>query len=235
MSKTRIKAVLLDVGGPLVDDSGIDPVWNSRLLEMLPEYIGRKVTPEELEQVYIKVIKGYTPSVYSGAIWHFVRPDVQAFRKIRSAFDTLDFSSHYRLRPEAVKVCARLAEDYTLAFAANQPESTRKYLENQGILQYFTFREMSEEMPFSKPDLRFFMYISEKIGITPEECVMVGDRQDNDIVPAKRLGMRTIRFLTGLHRIQEARMPSELPDRTIESLTELPDAINDLQTRANGL
>lgn len=235
MPKIGIRAILLDVGGPLVDDSGIDPVWNTKLLEILPEYIGREVTPAELEQVYIDIIISYAPSVYSGAIWHFVQPDVKAFRKIRAAFDEIDFSSYYKLRPEAVSVCAELAEDYTLAVAANQPESTRRYLDNVSLLQYFTFREMSGEMPFSKPDLRFFMYISDKIGIPPEECVMVGDRQDNDIVPAKRLGMRAIRFLTGLHRIQEPRMPSEMPDRTIESLTELPGAINDLQTKIDSL
>ncbi len=225
----------MDVGGPLVDDSDIDPAWNSWLLEMLPQYIGREVTPQELEQVYNNVIKAYTPSVYSGAIWHFVKPDLEAFRKLRAALMSLEFSSYYKLRPEAVKVCADLALDYTLAFAANQAKSTRKYLDNVGLLQYFTFREMSADMPFSKPDLRFFMYISEKIGIAPEECVMIGDRQDNDIVPAKRLGMKAIRFLTGLHRIQQPRMPSELPDCTIESLAELPDAINDLQTQAVSL
>jgi len=235
MTDKGIKAVLIDVGGPLVDDSGIDQVWNNTFLKVLPEYIGREVSPEELAEVYKKVITAYAPSIFSAAIWHFVRPDVRAFRELRNVLDGLEFHRYYKFRPEAIEVCADLSEKFKLAIAANQPESTRQYLNREGLLKYFTFCEMSGETPYSKPDLRFFLYISNKIGIPPEQCVMVGDRQDNDIVPAKLLGMKTIRFKTGLHRNQEVRMPSELPDKIINSLNELPGAINALQIGADNI
>jgi HAD superfamily hydrolase (TIGR01549 family) len=229
MANTRIKAILIDVGGPLVDDTGMDTWWNNFMLEALPKLIGRKVTEEEIKEAQKKVIDSYAPSLYSGLIWYFVQPDVEKFQLLRAEFDRHDLSQYYRLRPEAAEICHLLSENYRLAIAANQPESTAGYLEEKGVLKYFAFKEMSGSMPYSKPDIRFFLYIAAWLELRAEECLMIGDRQDNDIVPAKRLGMRAIRFRAGTHMDQKARMPLELPDREVSSLKELPDAINDLQ------
>lgn len=229
MPNNRIKAILIDVGGPLVDDSGMDAWWNDYLLGALPNVIGRRVTEEEIEEANRKVIDAYTPSLYSGVIWHFVQPDIDKFRLLRGEFDRHDLSQYYRVRPDAIQICRRLSRDYKLAIAANQPESTARFLEDKGILKYFTFKEMSGSLPFSKPDIRFFLYIAAWLELRAEECLMIGDRQDNDIVPAKRLGMKAVRFRAGTHRNQKVRMPVELADREVSSLKELPDAINDLQ------
>jgi ribonucleotide monophosphatase NagD (HAD superfamily) len=47
---------------------------------------------------------------------------------------------------------------------------------------------------------------------------MIGDRIDKDIIPAKAIGMKTIRIRTGIHKNQEPRIPEEIPDITIERL-----------------
>jgi HAD superfamily hydrolase (TIGR01549 family) len=230
MANTRIKAILFDVGGPLVDDSGMDSWWNNYLLDALPKIIGRQVSKDEIEEANRKVIDSYAPSLYSGVIWHFVQPDVEKFRILRSEFDRHDLSQYYRVRPDAAEICHRLSGDYRLAIAANQPESTGRFLEEKGILKYFEFKEMSGTLPFSKPDIRFFLYIVAWMELKAEECLMIGDRQDNDIVPTKHLGMKAIRFHGGTHKDQKVRMPLELADREITSLKELPDAISDLQS-----
>jgi FMN phosphatase YigB (HAD superfamily) len=54
---------------------------------------------------------------------------------------------------------------------------------------------------------------------------MVGDRIDNDIAPAKALGMSTIRFRTGRHRRQKPRSPAEMPDAEVTDVQELEAAI----------
>ncbi|MBD3216674.1 MAG: HAD-IA family hydrolase [candidate division Zixibacteria bacterium] len=230
MLRSGIKAILIDVGGPLVDDSGIDIYWNDYLIKTLPDLIGREVTVDEIEEANRKSIESYAPSLYSATIWQFVRPDVEKFNKLRGHFDSLNLSRFYEFRDEAIDVCRKLSQKYTLAIAANQPASTADYLEEKGILQYFDFKEMSGSIAYSKPDYRFFLYIAHKLDMRPEDCVMVGDRQDNDIVPAKKLGMKTVRVMVGSHNEQKIRMPTEIPDATISSISELPDAINDLQS-----
>lgn len=43
-----------------------------------------------------------------------------------------------------------------------------------------------------KPDPKAFLYILGKMNIFPHEAIMVGDRLDNDILGAKKLGMRGV-------------------------------------------
>ncbi|MBS0522088.1 MAG: HAD family hydrolase, partial [Proteobacteria bacterium] len=64
------------------------------------------------------------------------------------------------------------------------------------------------------------------LGVAPAECIMVGDRIDNDIAPAKALGMATIRFRTGRHRRQKPRSPAETPDAEVTDVAELEAAIS---------
>ena len=57
---------------------------------------------------------------------------------------------------------------------------------------------------------------------------MVGDRIDNDIVPAKALGMAAILLRVGRHRRQKPRTPVEEPDVVVSDVLELEAAITTL-------
>jgi ribonucleotide monophosphatase NagD (HAD superfamily) len=61
----------------------------------------------------------------------------------------------------------------------------------------------------------------EKCKCRPEESIMVGDRIDKDIIPAKMIGMKTIRIKVGIHKNQEPRVPEEIPNLTVEKLEEI--------------
>ena len=67
-------------------------------------------------------------------------------------------------------------------------------LKRIGIQDYFNHLYTSAELGVRKPDPRFFERIVEKLEITPQECIMVGTDYERDIVPAKKVGMRTIFF-----------------------------------------
>ena len=54
---------------------------------------------------------------------------------------------------------------------------------------------------------------------------MVGDRLDNDIAAAGRLGLHTVRILRGLGAFQRPQSAGEEPEYTIRSLAELPDLV----------
>jgi ribonucleotide monophosphatase NagD (HAD superfamily) len=57
---------------------------------------------------------------------------------------------------------------------------------------------------------------------------MVGDRIDKDVIPAKQVGMRTIVVRVGLHRHQQPRIPFEIPDRELNSVVGLAEAVIDV-------
>ena len=50
---------------------------------------------------------------------------------------------------------------------------------------------------------------------------MIEDRIDEDIIPAMRIGMRTVRIKTGVYKSQEPRLPIEKENITVERIDEL--------------
>lgn len=56
-----------------------------------------------------------------------------------------------------------------------------------------SFEVFSPEVTgLKKPDAKAFRAVLERTGVFPEETVMVGDSLENDILPAKALGMKTV-------------------------------------------
>jgi FMN phosphatase YigB (HAD superfamily) len=80
----------------------------------------------------------------------------------------------------------------------------------------------SERWGVEKPDSSFFAHVVEEAGAPAEAIVYVGDRVDNDVVPARAAGLQAIRIRRGAH----ARIESPEGIATIGSLDELPEAID---------
>ena len=59
-------------------------------------------------------------------------------------------------------------------------------------------------------------------------CILVGDRLDKDIAPAKAAGMATIQFRSGRYRKQRPRSADETPDAVVTDVPELEAAIEAL-------
>lgn len=53
------------------------------------------------------------------------------------------------------------------------------------------------------------------------ETIMIGDRLDNDIVPAKQLGMKTIWVRQGFAKFQSVKNENEKPNYVIENIGEI--------------
>ena len=79
----------------------------------------------------------------------------------------------------------------------------------------------SAEMGISKPKKEIFTRALAMADCKPENAVMVGDRLDNDIRPAKELGMKTIRIRKGIAVYAKPSCEAEVPDDTVDSLSEI--------------
>lgn len=135
----------------------------------------------------------------------------------------------FELRPGIGELLAALHErGVPLGLVANQPADALARMDAAGIARYFSHRDVSGTHGFRKPDVRVFLHASEHLGVTPERCIVVGDRIDNDVAPARTLGMRTVLFRTGRHQEQQPRSWDEAPDaevRTVEELQRELDAL----------
>ena len=96
------------------------------------------------------------------------------------------------------------------------------YAVHEGFLRpHVDFAGSSERWGVQKPDPGFFASVVEKAGRPPEEILYVGDRVDNDVLPALAAGLRAVRIRRGAH----AHVESLDGTVTIGSLAELPEAL----------
>lgn len=81
------------------------------------------------------------------------------------------------------------------------------------LIDDFTF---SYSIRLGKPNIEIFNEAIKKVGISPNECIMVGDSLDKDIKPAIDLGMKTIWL-----NLNEEINDSIEPDIEIKSLNDI--------------
>ena len=135
-------------------------------------------------------------------------------------------SEEERPYPDAAPTLADLKRlGFRLGVIANQNPGTAQRLANWDLLRYFDVVAASAELGIAKPDPAIFRWALDRAGCEPDQALMVGDRLDNDVAPAKGLGFRTVRLLRGLGAYYRPQSADEEPDRTIRELAELPELL----------
>jgi HAD superfamily hydrolase (TIGR01549 family) len=138
---------------------------------------------------------------------------------------------HYRpedLQPDVRPTLETLSRSYRLGVLANQERWVREVLARDGLAGYFDVWAVSAEVGSEKPDPAIFEHALAEAGSPAERCVMVGDRLDNDIIPARRQGLKGIWLLRGEAPDEPTREQLAQADAAIGSLEELPAALDSL-------
>ena len=136
------------------------------------------------------------------------------------------WESEYEILYNNTKNCLKdLHEKYQIGIIANQKLGTEKRLIEFGIRKYIDVIIASAEEGVAKPDKRIFEIALKKAGCKAEQAVMVGDRIDNNIVPAKEMGMKTIWIKQGMGKYWKISNECEKADFVIDSLSELLDIL----------
>jgi putative hydrolase of the HAD superfamily len=225
----RYRAVLFDVGGPL----DLEFAWEIAVDGAIASACGLegiRVDQAMIEQASEVAVAAFAPDAYAHMIETLCGGDPRAIervgQRVRAMVGNLDV---FQLRPDIDGLLRRLrGRDLKLGIVANQPETARERLARAGIGELFDYQGLSALTGLRKPDPRAFLVAAEALGVTPPACVMVGDRIDNDIVPAKALGMAAIQLRGGRHRRQQPRSPAEAPDAVVTDVRELEEAITSL-------
>ena len=228
-----ISTLFFDVGETILDAEAQMDALAEVHRKVLIDF-GFTLTRSEYQQLDNVKIRSFVPSAMHAITWHFARPDVGLHNditcKLRSHYDEIR-QIESRLYPGVDGLLKNLANEYTLGLAANAPASVTDILEDLGVLRWFTYTDVSGSVGIKKPDQRFFETILANADTKASESVMIGDRLDNDIIPAKRIGMKTIWIRWGRYRIMEPRTPDEMPDATVADLREVLDAVAMLNAR----
>jgi HAD superfamily hydrolase (TIGR01549 family) len=132
------------------------------------------------------------------------------------------------LYADAAPCLRELAEHgYRLGIAANQPEGAVESLAALGIRADFV--GSSAEWGVWKPSPLFFRNVARAAGCPPELIAYVGDRVDNDVVPAATAGMVPVFVRRGPWGYLHAERPEASIARVrVDSLAEIADALADV-------
>ena len=209
-----IKWIFFDVGSTLVDET---EAYNHRIRDAIA---GTDITFEQFQEKRLEYAK------------QNLKSDLEALK-----FFGLEKPAWHREDevpyPEAEEILAYLKKlGYKLGVIANQSFGTAERLEQWGLLQYIDVVAASAELGVAKPDPAIYEKAFALAGCAPEEAAMIGDRLDNDIVPAKKLGMKAIWIKQGFNAYQDTTLtaPEHQPDAAIENLNELKNYFNDILT-----
>lgn len=135
------------------------------------------------------------------------------------------------LYPDAVPALMNLRDaGYRLGISGNQPEGAVEQIEALGLP--VDLIASSTAWGVHKPDPAFFARIVQELGLPPAAIAYVGDRLDNDVLPAQRAGMTGIFIRRGPWGYLHAAWPEmqQVPWR-IESLVELPGLLASMNER----
>jgi len=225
-----IAAVLFDVGGPLSTEVEHERRVEGDIAVALAAE-GVAVTAVDLARASDVAVTSYAGDAYAAMIWWLAGRHRDRAARVFRRFQELAVvrPPMFELRPGIDALLAELhARGLRLGLAANQPTAMLAELDAAGIGQYFDHRQMSGHHGYRKPDPRVFIAACAGLGVRPEHCVMVRDRIDNDIAPAKALGMRAVLFRTGRHIAQQPRSHAEVPDAEVREVGELRRALGRL-------
>jgi putative hydrolase of the HAD superfamily len=225
----RYRAVLFDVGGPL----DLEFAWEMAVDGAIASACGLegiRVDPAMIEEASEAAVAAFASDAYAHMIETLCGGDPRATdrvrQRMRAMVGNLDV---FQLRPDIDGLLRRLRErGLKLGIVANQPEAAHERLARAGIRDLFDHHGLSAITGLRKPDPRAFLAAAEALGVPPTACIMVGDRIDNDIAPAKALGMAAIQFRGGRHRRQRPRSPVEEPDAVVTDVLELEAVIDTL-------
>ncbi|MCR5283320.1 MAG: HAD family hydrolase [Lachnospiraceae bacterium] len=207
----EIKWLFFDLGATLVDESD---VYKSRC-----DYVIRQsgVDPVEFMNRVCEVAKTSATPIITAA---------KAYDVVLPKWD----NSLEKLYEGAAGVLGGLYGRYKLGIIANQTLGTQERIDHWGIGKYFDVVVASAEAGCAKPDPKIFSMALEKAGCSAAEAVMIGDRLDNDIVPAKKLGMKTIWVRQAYAIYQRIDDEEKRPDHMIDRIEELGPLLESLRT-----
>ncbi|MEY4683685.1 MAG: hypothetical protein RLZ25_144 [Pseudomonadota bacterium] len=229
MLRRRPSLVLFDLDGTLVDSAPDLALAVDRMLVALGrEPAGEARVREWIGRGQPMLIK----RALSGALWPEGMPeDFDRAQELYVEFYGAGLAEKSRLYPGVLECLEALrALGIPMACVTNKDSRfTARVLESLGILRYFDVLASGDEFPRPKPDPDALLDTARRLGVAPEDTIMVGD-SSADAKAARAAGMMLVMVPYGYHG--EDTVESFLPDLLLSDLNELPRWIEAAESSA---
>lgn len=219
-----LRAVFLDVGGPIYDDENFVRAALTALDEIRSTQGHEPVERADFQRIYDRVRAAQRGSLRTALAEEFLGdPGLRG-------------ELHERTREHWVHPVGTMYDDVVpflkavhgslvIGIVANQERAVIDALRRDGVSDFVDVWGISAVVGHEKPSPEFFHWALAEAGVEAAQTVHVGNRLDTDVRPAKQLGLATVWVLRG-----------EAPDEpTPEQLAEPDLAVPDLRGLAQVL
>jgi len=204
-----IKAVLLDLDNTLLHNP--DEVFAGAYLQLVDDYFRKEWQYDNLSGVLLQTIRAMAGKRDMQQTNMGIAESIIAQATGRSKLEIQNtFATFYKDVYPQLKQCvesvgaiaqqlveAILESQLALVIATNPlypAEAVQQRLAWAGLpdrIDYYALVTHAGNMHFTKPSPAYYAEIVARVGIEPDEAIMIGDSQKNDIAPAKFAGLHT--------------------------------------------
>lgn len=211
-----LEMVFFDIGGVMYDDTVYARSWMLALRES-----GASFTDDEFDAVYVAARAAQSGSFRRRLTRAFLGSDIDldSVEARAARYWTYPPTALY---PDVLPCLEALEGSFRLGVIANQPTSVRAAMERDGLTRFFEVWGVSDDLGLQKPDPTLFSRVLDTAGVSPARSVMLGDRLDYDVRPAKTAGMGAVWVLRG--EAPDDPTPEQLAeaDASVADLAEVP-------------
>jgi FMN phosphatase YigB (HAD superfamily) len=226
--------LIFDLGQTLINEWNFLKFFDHKLLELINGFGGRidwrnyitlrnniiknrMIGNGGMEELIITICRLILPLGYDRIILKTINPDLSYGKR-----------KYFCLNDGAKKLIETMSKYHELGIMSNQPKEEIEPLINANILSLSNRISIPSQIKMKKSHEKFLFEGINFTGFPASRCIMIGDRLDIDILPANKLGMKTIRFTDSLFHMQSAKIKLEIPTYTIKKLEEIPNVIKDI-------
>lgn len=218
---TRIRALCFDIDGTISDT---DDLWVHKIEHFLKPI--KTLFPSFHIQSFARRMMMSLESP-GNAVYHIL-DRIGLDDEVASIFNWMAHHNFnrktktYWIIPNVKDSLIQLSKYYPMAVvSARDEESTRAFLEYFNLTALFQNITSAQTCAFTKPFPDPIIWAAHQMGVTPEECLMIGDTTV-DILAGKAAGTQTAAVLCGFGEEKELkRAGADIILANIEKLTEI--------------
>ncbi|XP_056423542.1 N-acylneuraminate-9-phosphatase isoform X2 [Hyla sarda] len=236
-----IKAVFFDLDNTLIDTSGASKKAMEKVFKLLidkshfseeeagticnnfqtkllhEDFDSSKMTIDDLRVSHFETSM---QDIRSGDHRDLAKECYNLWKTIRLQLMTLPESTKNMLR--------ELRKSASLVLLTNgNRQVQREKIEACGVSPYFDAVVVGGEHAEEKPAPSIFLHCCELVQVKPEDCVMVGDNLDTDILGGLNAGLKATIWLNKNPHLNSDPKPA--PHYVINCITRLPEVLQNLQ------
>lgn len=217
---TRIKALCFDVDGTLRDTDNQYVLYLEKYFRPF-KFLHPKRDTKALTRRFVMDIEGIGNFIYSIPDWVGLDDEIATVGNwVYKQFSRKEAPRPILIIPGVHETLNILKEYFPMVVVTARAErGTMDFLRQHGLHEHFREIISAQTCARTKPHPDPILYAAEKMGVKPEECLMIGDTTV-DIKAGVRAGAQTVGVLSGFGEEEELLRCGA--DHILGSVAELP-------------